>query len=136
VVGESVASAAERDAVGEAGGAVVDPVHDMVDVAPASRYCTSGKRTPAVAKKHRAADRGGHGAGGPADIQRFTPGAQYHRDDFRIAGESAGDVGVDGAAEGQVGSANPALQDGQADGDHDLGAFPTLGGESAVAERA
>lgn len=136
VAEEPVVSAAERDTVLQAGRAVVDRVHEMVDVAPASRYCTPGKRTPAVAEKHRAADRCRHGAGSPPYVQRFTPGAQHHRDDPRITGEPAGDVGVDRATEGQVSAADPALQDGQADGDHDLGVFPTLGGQSAVAERA
>ena len=35
-----------------------------------------------------------------------------------------------------MGGADPALQDGQAGGDHDLGAFPALGGQFTVAERA
>jgi hypothetical protein len=44
-------------------------------------------------------DRCRHGAGGPPYVQRFTPEAQHHRDDPRITGEPAGDVGVDRATE-------------------------------------
>jgi hypothetical protein len=38
VVEESVVSAAERDAVVEAGWTMIVPVDDVVDVAPAGRY--------------------------------------------------------------------------------------------------
>ncbi|HEY3688825.1 MAG TPA: hypothetical protein VGL46_00745 [Pseudonocardiaceae bacterium] len=38
------------------------------------------------------------------------------------------DVGVDRPAQRERGRVDPALQYGQAHGDHDLGALPTFGG--------
>jgi hypothetical protein len=75
-----------------------------------------------------AADRGGEGAGGACYVQWFTPGTQHYWDDPGVAGESAGGIGVDRSTEGRLGCADSALQYGQVDGEHDLGAFPALGG--------
>jgi hypothetical protein len=83
-----------------------------------------------------AADRGGEGAGGACHVQWFTPGTQHYWDNPGVAGESAGGIGVDRSTEGQLGCADSALQYGQVDGEHVLGAFPALGGELPLAQRA
>jgi hypothetical protein len=95
MVDESVVSAAEGDAVCEAGGAMVGPVHDVVDVTPAGRYETAGISASTVSDDHRAADRGRHGGAGSPDIQRLTAGTQHHRNDPCITRDPAGDLGVD-----------------------------------------
>jgi hypothetical protein len=81
VVEEFVVAAAQGDAASDAGGAIIGPVHNVMDFAPAGGYRTSRKDASAVADNDRAADRGGHGIAGPTDIEGLTPGTEYDGDD-------------------------------------------------------
>lgn len=121
-------STAQRNAVPDAGGPVVGPMNYVVNIAPAGWYRTSGESASAVSEDHRAADRGGYCVAGATDVQWLAPGTEHHRDDLRVAGDAAGDVGVDRATQGQRSRPDPTLEHGQVHGDHDLRAFPTFGG--------
>ena len=95
VVEEFVVAAAQGDAVSDAGGAIIGPVHNVMDFAPAGGYRTSRKGASAVADNDRAADRGGHGVAGPPDVEGLTPGTEDDGDDLGVTRDAAGDVGVD-----------------------------------------
>lgn len=95
MVEEPVVTAAQGDAVSDTGGAVVGPVSHVVNVAPAGGYGTPGKSASTIPNNHGAADRGGHAATGPPDVEQLTPRAQHHGDDLSVAGEAPGDISVD-----------------------------------------
>ncbi len=59
MVEESVMPAAERDAVFDAGGPMINPVHNVMDFAPPGRYRTAGKGASAVSDNDCAAYCGG-----------------------------------------------------------------------------
>ena len=109
MVDESMVPPAERNTVSDAGRAVVDPMDHMVNVAPAGWYRTPWKGTSAISNDHCAADRGGYRVAGSSDVERLTLTAQHHGDDPGVAGDAAGDVGVDRAAQGQRRRADSAL---------------------------
>lgn len=66
--------------------------------------------------------------------QWFTTGAEYYRDEFGVAGDAAGDLGVDRAAQRQRGRPDKALQHRQAHRYYDLGALSALRGQIAAAQ--
>ena len=101
MVNEPMVPAAERNAVRDAGRAFVGPMYDMMNIAPAGWYSTPRESTPAIPEDHGAPDRRWHCIAGAPDVQWLTAGAQHHRNHLRVAGDAAGDVGVDRAAEGQ-----------------------------------
>lgn len=94
---------AERNTVLEASRAMINPMYDMVNIAPAGRNRAPRKRTPAIAENDRAADRCGYGAAGAPDIQWFTPRPQHRRNDRGITRDTPRDVGVDRATQRQGG---------------------------------
>jgi hypothetical protein len=136
MVEEFVVAAAEGDTVSDAGGTFIGPMDAMVNIAPTGRYRTPGESAPAVSDDHSAANRGRHSVAGPPDIQGLTAGTQHNRNDPRITRDAAGDVGVDRTAERQRRRTDPTLEFGQADGDHDLGSFPTFGGQVTGLQRS
>ncbi len=68
VVDKSMVPAAERNAISDAGRAFVGPMGNMMNIAPAGRYRTARKRTPAIPNNHRAADRGRYRMAGAPDV--------------------------------------------------------------------
>ena len=95
MVKELVVAAAQRDAVSDAGRAIIGPMDNVMDFAPAGRYRTPGKGAPGVPDNDCSADRGGHGIAGPPDVEGLTPGTEYDGDDVGVTRDAAGDVGVD-----------------------------------------
>src|SRR5262245_767313 len=99
VVDQAMMPAAERNAVCEAGGSSISPMDNMVNVAPTGRYRTPGESAPTIPDDHRAADRGRYRSAGASDVQRLTSSTQHHWDDLGVAGDAAGDLGIDRTAQ-------------------------------------
>ena len=95
MVEELVVATAQGDAVSDAGRAIIGPMDNVMNFAPAGWYRTPGKGASAVADNDCSADRGGYGIAGPPDIQGLTAGTQHHRNNPRITRDAASDVGVD-----------------------------------------
>ena len=72
MVEEFVVAAAQGDAVFDAGRAIIGPVQNVMNFAPASRYRTARKGASTVPDNDRAADRGRHGIAGPPDVEGLT----------------------------------------------------------------
>ena len=75
----SVVGPAQQGQVGQVGGAAVDPVAQMVGLAPGQRAGTVGEDAAAVADGQGGALGGLDDPGGPADLQRLGRGAPQGR---------------------------------------------------------
>src|SRR6266545_7732227 len=84
-----VVSGAEEDGVVQVGGAAVGPVPQMVGVAPAGGQVAAGEGAARIPQGQGAAQRGGDGALGAAEVQGLAGPAEDGGDDFGVAGESA-----------------------------------------------
>src|SRR6478735_9964177 len=127
-----VMETAETATIFHAGGSTVQPPDDVVDVAPAGRPVAAGEDASAVPQGHGAADPGGPGAGGPADVQRLGGGPEDGGDQVAVAQQSAGGGRTDGDAGGvQGGRSQPAGEGVVSDGHGDVWAFAALHGSGA-----
>ncbi|MGB8995030.1 MAG: hypothetical protein WCC65_06960 [Pseudonocardiaceae bacterium] len=70
MVEKLVVAAAERDAVVDAGGAVVSPMDNVVNFGPAGWYRTPWKGASAVSDNDDSAYCGGYGVAGATDVER------------------------------------------------------------------
>jgi hypothetical protein len=94
MVDEAVVATAQRNTIVDAGGAVVGPVDNVVDVAPASGHGTAREGAAIITQDHCAANRRGDGAAGAPDVQWFAARAEHERDEFCVAGDAPRDFGV------------------------------------------
>jgi len=95
MVEELVVATAQDDEVSDAGRAIIGPMDNVMNFAPAGWYRTPGKGASAVADNDCSVDRGGYGIAGPPDVEGLTPGTEYDGDDVGVTRDAAGDVGVD-----------------------------------------
>jgi hypothetical protein len=70
---------AQQRQVGQVGGAAVQPVDQMVGLAPGRGSVAAGEHPAAVADQEGGALGGGHHPAGPADLQRLGRGATQCR---------------------------------------------------------
>ena len=80
---------AARDAVVDAGVAVVGPVDAVVDDAPAGGHGAAWKGATTVAHVHRAANRRRDSRTGSAHVERFASAAQHDEDNFGCGSRGA-----------------------------------------------
>src|SRR6476661_1297796 len=97
---QGVVMTAQNGTVGHAGRSTVDPGLNVVQVGPAGGPVAAGEHASAVPEGDGAADAGGPDAGGAADVQRFTGGAEDGGDDVAVAQQPAGLGGTDRDAGG------------------------------------
>jgi hypothetical protein len=83
-----------------------------------------------------AADRGGEGAGGACHVQWFTPGTQHYWDNPASRASRRVISVLIGPPSASWAEPIRPCSTGRADGEHDLGAFPALGGELPLAQCA
>ena len=94
VVQVSVVVAAEEDGVGQAGGAAVGPVVDVVGVAPARWSVAAGERAAAVAEDEGASERPGDEAALSPDVEDLAGAAEDDGQQGGVAGEPTHGLGV------------------------------------------
>ena len=94
----AVMRAAEEDDVVEVGFAKVEPMDDMVGVAPRSRSIAAIEPATSIPDGKGTPGGRGHGAGGASDVEYLTGAAGDDAIDSGIAGETAGGLGVDDLA--------------------------------------
>jgi hypothetical protein len=80
---------------------VIDPIGNMMDIAPAGWYRTPWESASAVSQDYCAANRGGHGVAGAADVQWLTRAPSTTGITRASTGDPPGDFCVDGATQGQ-----------------------------------
>jgi hypothetical protein len=97
LVDPAVVAPAQEHEVVEIGGATVDPVSDVVAVAPPLGTVAAGITTPAVPGDQPPPDRRGNGAGSPPDIERLGGPLRNDPGDPGITGKSEGGVRRDDA---------------------------------------
>src|SRR6266498_3038113 len=128
-----VVAGAEQDGVEQVGGAAVGPVQQMVDVAPAGGQVAAGEGAALIAEDQGAAQRGGDGALGAAEVQGLAGPAEDGGDDFGVAGESAHGGGGQVVAGVQGAGAEFGGEFGVVQGEHQGGFLPALGGQVPAA---
>ena len=101
MVDEAVVAAAQRNTIVAAGEAVVGPVNNVVDVAPASGHETAREGAATITQDHCAANRRGDGAAGAPDVQWFAAGAEHDGNEFGVAGDAPRVFGVNGTTQRQ-----------------------------------
>src|SRR4051795_11612131 len=123
LVHEGVVAFAEQGAVAQVGGSAVQPVHDVVGLAPHRWDGAAGVGAAAVPVGQGAALGGAEEALGVAEVEDLRGGAQHHGHDPGLAGDPAhraggeDGVGVQDPDPGQL-----LAQRVQAHGDHEGGA--------------
>src|SRR3954453_12460232 len=89
VVEDPVVVAADEHEVVQGGGAVVGPVPEVVGVAHDWWSGAGGEGAVVVAGDQGVPDRDGDGAGGAADVEDLTPGAEDNGGDLAVTGQPA-----------------------------------------------
>ena len=84
---------AEQGEVEQTGGSAVDPMSDVVRVAPLRRPPAAWEGAALVSGPQRGQQGWGHESLGSAHIEGLALAAQDHGDDGRIAGELADGLG-------------------------------------------
>ena len=86
---DGVVAAAEQGAVAQVGGSAVEPVRDVVGLAPHRWDGAAGIAAALVAVGKGAALGGGEEALGVAEVEDLGAGAEDHRDDAGLAGQAS-----------------------------------------------
>jgi hypothetical protein len=95
-VDQMVVVGAEEDAVVGAGGSAAGPVGDVVGFAPGCGHGAVGEGAALVSGVEGFADVGREDAGGAADVEDASFGAEEDGDDVGVAGDFADGGGSDG----------------------------------------
>lgn len=86
---------AQERGVVEVGLAAVDPVDQVVDVAPVAGSVAAGEYARVVAQFDRLAQGGRHDPVGAAEVERVPVGPEDDEADVAVAGQPAGACGGD-----------------------------------------
>src|SRR4029079_18671977 len=122
LVDPGVVGGAEPGEVGQGGRSAVCPVLDVMRLAPLRGPAAAGVGAALVPGPERGEQGGGDQSLGASHVQGLALGAQDHRDDRGVAGQSAHALGgEDLTVQGQPGAADGAGEALEVDGDHDLG---------------
>ena len=71
LVDEAMVTPAKQAGIGKVRFAAVDPMNEVVAIAPVGRPVAAGEPAPAVADNQRAAEGGRDGASAPANVDRL-----------------------------------------------------------------
>jgi hypothetical protein len=71
IVDEAMVTSAQQAGIGKVRFAAVDPMHEVVAIAPVGRPVAAGEPAAAVADDQGAAEGGRDGASAPADVDGF-----------------------------------------------------------------
>ncbi|MBB3085341.1 hypothetical protein FHR93_003568 [Geodermatophilus sabuli] len=113
VVDLGVVPLAQQGGVGQVRLAAVDPLQQLVDVAPVRRGAAAGEHAAAVAVLDGPAQLRGDHPFVPAEVQRHAVGGHHDPGDARVAGHPAGAGGGDPRPEAQLRRARPGCGVGQ-----------------------